>query len=128
MSGENGERLAVQGPRGPQGERGEQGMTAGARRAVISLFAFTLVLAGLNLFWTAHEVNASRSAIQAEHAREQAEQRQAGAVLGGKLCLTFGKLAALKPPPGPAAENPSRAFEQELHATLDELGADLGCK
>lgn len=24
--------------------------------------------------------------------------------------------------------NPSRAYEQEEHATLDQLGADLGCK
>ena len=45
-----------------------------------------------------------------------------------RLCTTLGRLAALAPPRGPPAQNPSRAYEQALHATLDELGPDIGCR
>jgi type II secretory pathway pseudopilin PulG len=44
------------------------------------------------------------------------------------LCLTFGKLAALKPPAGNPHTNPSRAYLQGEHATLDEIGTDLKCE
>ena len=63
-----------------------------------------------------------------EQAEQQAEQQRAGVLLGEKLCITFGKLAALTPPAGNPLTNPSRAFDDELHATLDELGTDLGCR
>ena len=116
-------------PRGPKGDRGQQGvpgpgMTPGARHAVAFLFIFAIVLAAANLFWTAHQVHVSTNAQQ----REQAAQRRQGRILGEKLCATFHGLAELKPPAGNPATNPSRAFEQELHAKLDQLGADLGCR
>ena len=57
----------------------------------------------------------------------QAQQRQQGAAVERKLCTTLAHLAALKPPAGNPARNPSRAFDQSLHATLDQLGPDLGC-
>jgi hypothetical protein len=98
------------------------------RRALVFLFALSVVLGGLNLTWTAHEVHASQAAIQSAQQREQVLQRQAGIALGRKLCATFGALAALKPPPGNPRANPARAYEQEEHVTLDQLGADLGCK
>jgi hypothetical protein len=97
-------------------------------RALVFLFALSVILAGLNLIWTAHEVHASQAAIQAAQHREQAMQQQAGAVLGQKLCTTFGKLAANKPPAGNPATNPSRKYDQNQHTILDELGTDLGCK
>ena len=140
MTGENGERLAVQGPRGErgrqgnqgnQGNRGEQGATGlsrSVRRALVFLFALSVALAGAGLFWTAHEVHASQAAIQAGQHREQVMQQQAGLVLGRKLCTTFAKLAANKPPSGNAARNPARAYEQNEHAILGQLGTDLGCK
>ena len=59
--------------------------------------------------------------------RVQAEQRAAGAVLEAKLCATLAKLAANKPPAGNPQTNPSRAYDQNNHAILDELGPDLGC-
>jgi hypothetical protein len=55
------------------------------------------------------------------------QQRQA-ATVQRKLCTTMAELAALKPPPGNPATNPSRAYDQHLHATLTEIGADFGCR
>lgn len=121
---EQDERLA----RGPQGETGRQGNqgnrgehgTAGlsrpVRRALVFLFALAVLLAAFGLFWINHAVNAS-----------QAAQRSQGQAVERKLCTTFGKLAALKPPGGNPGTNPSRAFDDNLHDTLDQLGADLGC-
>jgi hypothetical protein len=67
---------------------------------------------------------ASYDQIQTSHAA----QERSGQVLGEKLCATFGKLAALKPPAGNPVTNPARGYDQELHFTLDQLGADLGCR
>lgn len=135
MNGEQDERLAVQGPQGPQGPQGRQGRpgnqgnqgsrgeqgTAGlsrsVRRALVFMFALAVVLAASALFWINHAV----------HDNQAAQQRQ-GQVIERKLCLTFVKLAALKPPAGNPKTNPSRAFDDNLHATLDDLGTDLGCK
>ena len=130
MTGEDTERLAYQGPRGRQGnqgnrgERGAPGLSAPIRRALVWLFALSVILAGANLLWTAHEVHAS----QASQQQQNADRQRQGQVIERKLCTTLGRLTALKPPPGPAAANPSRAYEQELHATLAQLGPDIGCK
>ena len=125
-TGERGER-GPRGDQGNQGNRGEQG-TSGlgvlVRQALVFLFALSMALAAFNLFWTAHEVHVSQAA---QH-REQVLQQQAGVMIGEKLCTTFRTLAALKPPAGDPAKNPSRAFDDNLHTTLDQLGADLGCK
>ena len=86
------------------------------RRAAITLTVVAFLLLGANLLFTAHYVNST----------QQAQQRQ-GRLVERSICTTLGKLAALKPPPGSAAANPSRAYEQKLHATLDQLGPDLGC-
>jgi hypothetical protein len=66
----------AKGDKGDQGERGEQGMTRGARRAIIYLFTLTVVLAGLNLYWTSREVGQVRGVVrtQAAQARVQAAQ------------------------------------------------------
>jgi hypothetical protein len=85
-------------------------------RAVGVLLALTLVVGGGNLWASWDEVHAS-----------QAAQQRAGQVVEEKLCSTLGKLAVLKPPAGSPQANPSRAYEQELHATLAELGPDIGC-
>ncbi len=60
--------------------------------------------------------------------REQSGQRHEGQVVEYKLCTTFRALAALKPPPGNPAANPSRAYLQAEHTTLVQLGTDLGCE
>lgn len=85
-------------------------------RSVAALVVVAILLTGVNLLWTAHEVRSSHAA-----------QQQQGQLVEQKLCSTLRNLAALSPPAGSPQANPSRAFEQELHATLDELGPDLGC-
>jgi hypothetical protein len=107
----------AKGDKGDRGDKGQRGLPQGQARAIVYLFAVCIVLfivLGLGLF---HYVHAS-----------QAAQRRQGAVVGEKLCATFGSLAALRPPAGSASANPSRAYEQQLHAELVQLGDDLGCK
>ena len=58
----------------------------------------------------------------------QAAERRSGQLLERKLCQTFGKLAANRPPAGNPLTNPSRAYDQRNHADLVQLGGDLGCK
>ena len=121
-------------PRGPQGERGAQGNQGnrGERgqlsrvqgRAVVILFLLAALSGAGNLLWTAHEVNA---ATAAQHQEQAAQQRQ-GAMIEQRLCTSLARLAALKPPPGNPAKNPSRAFDDEQHAVLAQLGADVGCE
>jgi hypothetical protein len=97
-------------------------------QAMGGLVALTLVTGGGNLWSSYDQARSQARAVLAAEQREQAEQRAAGAALEQKLCATFGKLAADKPPAGDPATNPSRGYEQNQHATLDELGTDLGCK
>jgi hypothetical protein len=137
VTGEQDERLTVPGPRGPQGRQGNQGnrgeqgtsgLSRSVRRALVFMFGLAVILAAFGLFWINHAVHDSQAAIQEAQHREQVMQQQAGTVLEEKLCTTFGKLAALRPPPGNPKTNPSRAYLQAEHATLTQLGTDLGCK
>lgn len=93
-------------------------------QAMGGLVALTLVVGGGNLWASYAEVQTVKAA---QHHDDVARQR-AGQLLEVKLCSTFGKLGALKPPPGDPVKNPSRAYEQEQHDTLVQLGADLGCR
>lgn len=131
---EDAERLAARGQKGDKGDQGQEGkrgaagLSRTARRAVVFLFAAAVFLGVLDLFWTAHEVHATRAAIQAEYVREQQAQKRAAQAEFRALCTTFTKLSALKPPAGNPKTNPSRAYLQGQHDTLDQLGTDLGCK
>lgn len=121
---EHGERLPIgpQGERGKPGERGP-GLTPAVRRTLVYLFTTAAVLAATALFWVARTADTTT----AQYRHEQAATAAAGRVLEHKLCTTFGKLAALKPPPGNPNTNPSRAWEQGEHAILDQVGPDLQC-
>jgi hypothetical protein len=68
-----------------------------------------------------------QAAQQRAQRREQAAQQAAGAALERKLCATLAKLAANRPPAGNPKTNPSRAYDQNNHAILAELGPDIGC-
>lgn len=96
-------------------------------QGIAGLVALTLVVGAGNL-WSSYDQARSqaRAVLAAEH-REQAAQRQAGVILGEKLCITFAQLAANEPPAGNPEANPSRAFDQKEHAILVDLGTDLGC-
>jgi hypothetical protein len=123
VSSEANERLPV-GPRGAKGERGERGLSWRVRWSILALFVVAFGVGAGNLYWTAHEVNANAGAQR----QQQAAQRAQGELLEQKLCATLGRLSALRPPAGNAAANPARAYDQQLHATLAQLGPDLGCK
>lgn len=97
------------------------------RRSLVYMFALAVALAAFGLFWINHAVHDSQAAIQAGLHREQVAQERAGALLEERLCATLAKLAANKPPSGNPKTNPSRAYDQNNHAILDELGPDLGC-
>jgi hypothetical protein len=125
---EDGERFPAgprgkQGEQGEQGERGERGLSRVQGRAVVVLFLITVLSSASGWFWQAHE---TRQATAAQH-REQAAQQRQGQLLEQKLCTTLNRLAALKPPQGDPAQNPARAFDQEQHAVLAQLGPDVGC-
>ena len=99
-------------------------VTRNGNRARNALLLLVLIIGGANLLATHAEIR-HNNAVQRQQRAAQARQ---GRLIGIKLCATFGALAALKPPPGNPAANPSRAFEDQLHATLDQIGPDLGCR
>ncbi len=91
------------------------------------LVALTLIVGGGNLLSGYTQARSQAHAVLVAEQHEQAAQRAAGALLEARLCATLATLAADKPPAGNPRTNPSRAYEQNQHATLDELGPDLGC-
>ena len=99
-------------------------LTRRTLRSVAALVLLGLLVTGANLLWTAHAVNT----FQSQQRQEQQAQRRQGQAIEAKLCSTLNRLAALKPPPGDPAANPSRAYLQAEHDTLAQLGFDLGCK
>lgn len=105
-----------------------------AERGRNILLGLVLIVGAANI-WSNHaqagtiravETQAQQTQATAQR-RAQAQQAQTAAMIEHRLCLTLGKLAALTPPPGNAAANPSRAYEQLLQRTLSQLGPDLGC-
>jgi hypothetical protein len=122
-------------PRGPQGQRGEQGrpgaegragtpgISQGSKRAIIALLVLVLVVGAGNLWASWDEVHSFKQQL---HAQQVTEQKTAAREIG-ELCATFGKVALLKPPAGNPKTNPSRAFDQSVHADLAEVNPDLKC-
>lgn len=88
---------------------------------IIAGFLAFAALSVLFTFWAVHQGEDQYNAVQQN-------QRRQGLIVEQKICATMHRLAALQPPPGAATANPSRAFEQRLHVTLDQLGPDLGCR
>jgi hypothetical protein len=149
FTGEKGDKgdAGPTGAKGARGARGEKGLPVRQRRAIVFLFILAVLLAAACLAGLVHyagNLSAEQRAVASQQrtlagqqkavAREQQELRQAGQasrrqgkLIEDKICTTMGRLAALTPPPGNPAANPSRAYEDKLHATLDQLGPDLRC-
>jgi hypothetical protein len=87
-----------------------------SRYAYVVLAALILAMTAVNVLFT----------VSYYH-REQASQQHQGQMLEQKLCSSLDKQAELKPPGGSPANNPSRAYLQQQHAVLAELGPDVGC-
>ena len=92
-------------------------ISPGAKRAVVILFTLTMAIGAVNLLFTVEY-----------YKTVQANERRQGAAFEQKLCATLSRLAALEPPAGSAAGNPSRAYLQREHTVLAELGPDVGCR
>lgn len=103
----------ARGPKGDKGATGDRGLPVAVVRAIAYLLVLNLVLIGAGYLFLAHDANG---------------QRQQSRVAESRICTTMRRLSALEPPPGNPAANPSRKFDDELHATLDELGPDLRCR
>jgi hypothetical protein len=120
----------LRGEKGDRGERGTAVLPPRVRKALVVLFLLPSLIAlaaVAGVVIQTHDLIVQTHSFQAGLARERAAQARQGQALGAKLCRTFATLAALRPPPGSPASNPSRAYLQGLHARLDELGRDLGC-
>jgi uncharacterized protein HemX len=102
--------------------------------SMVVLFAVAVVIGAAAYLAAVHNYQASQASQQRQAAQQEAVQRAQGAAIERKLCTSLEPLAALttlKPPAGNPADNPSRAFEQQLVvklAPLAQLGPDLGCK
>lgn len=94
-------------------------MSNTVKRALVTLFALAVLLGGAGLLGGLLGYKAAQAA--------QASQQRQGSAFEAKLCTTLNRLAALDPPPGNVSDNPSRAYLQQLHAVLAELGPDVGC-
>lgn len=97
-------------------EQGTHSRQPSPGRAVALATGSVVLAVALNAGFTWWSVENSRTS----------QQRQ-GEMVEHKICTTMAHLAALKPPAGNPRTNPSRAFDQNLHVTLDQLGPDLGC-
>ena len=128
VSTEDGERFPV----GPQGAKGasraqpawERGLSRLQGRAVVVLFLLAVLPGAVGWFWWVHQ---ARATAAAQH-QEQVAQQRAAAAIEAKICTGFAELAALKPPPGNPATNPSRAFDDREHTVLVGIGPDVGCR
>ena len=108
--------------RGPKGDKGEPGrrLPAVVAWSIAYLFALTVLLVVGGYVLQQHE-------IRDDVAHQKAAQARQAQVFEMKLCTTLDRLAALRPPPGPPAHNPSRAYLQDEHATLAQLAPDVDC-
>jgi hypothetical protein len=87
----------------------------GAMAAVCALVIIGVAI-GVSFFVTQEQITAAKNASAAQSSQFEAH-----------LCRTLDTVKALQPPPGNPNTNPSRAYDQQEHAALAQLAADLGC-
>jgi hypothetical protein len=100
---------------------------------LIFLFAAIFLLGGY-FTWSESTTNSqlrdTNVQLRATNVRLIAEQRaaqKAGLVIEERICLDMSTMANIPPPAGPAAANPSRAYEQDEHRAWAGLVNGLGC-
>jgi hypothetical protein len=94
---------AYPGPAGPKGDTGAP-LSPRKSRAIAWMFLFALVVSGINLWWTSHEVRAN----------------------GQQRCMSIAEIVHI-PIPVPTAGNPSRQAWAEYEAVQRRRGRQLGC-
>lgn len=100
-------------------------------RKNINLIVVLVVVIGISggsLILASNVANSQATQDARIRQAQQKAQEKAGQVVENKLCTTFGRLASLQPPPGNPTTNPSRAYLQDQHEVLVQLGQDIGCK
>jgi hypothetical protein len=99
-------------------------------RAQGALLLLVLAVGGGNLWasWDeSHAVGTQLSIFKEQLRAQQAAQRRAGALIEQKLCTDLGTMAQIPPPAGPAAANPSRAYDRATNRAWRGLFTDLRC-
>ena len=102
---------------GSSPRQGVKPVSRGARVAAFAILILVLIMGAAAVV---------SSYLESRHYQET--QQAQGALVELRLCTTLDKLAALKPPAGSPAGNPSRLYEQNLSKVLAQLKPDLGCK
>ena len=138
MSEQKPVEVAVAVARGMKGDKGEpgppgEGMTRGARHAVIFLFVLTLALAGANLLFTSHEVNAVRTAAaSAQRASASTSQlcQSGNEARAQQVGLWQFIITISKPPPHESAaqERARLAALRSFNAYLHRVFAPRDCR
>lgn len=113
LQGDKGDKGAT-GGQGDKGDRGEQGMSHRVRYGIVVLFVLAAIISVTGL------------AVGIKGIR-LADQANARVSHHNALCHAFADLAAVPPPAGNPASNPSRAYEQDQHAIFLQLHQQLGC-
>jgi hypothetical protein len=116
------------GDKGDRGEKGQRGLPRNQARAVVYLFLLNLALFVTLAAGLFHYVHSTRAGLAAQAHAQQVAQRKAGQLIEKSLCADLGTMAAIRPPAGNPAANPSRAYEQDEARAWAGLVRDLGCK
>ena len=95
-----------------------------AQQWMVTLMVLVLVAVGGSLVGQWQQ----QRSFEAGQRSEQAAQRRAGELVEKELCEDVGRMARIPPPAGPAATNPSRAYEQAENRTWSGLVRVLHCK
>lgn len=93
-------------------------------RTLVRIIIAMVIVAVFNAAATLFIVSTVQHQIEATRQQQQHQ----GQVTERKICTSLDALANVSPPPGNPGSNPSRAYEQQLHNILSQLGPDLGCR
>jgi hypothetical protein len=104
------------------------------RVAIAILLALILLGWGGNLYATYANGASTKQQLENQNAqqlaaqKEAAEKQQAAATAEIQaLCHDLGTMAAIAPPAGSPADNPSRAYEQSEHRAWQGLYSSIHC-